>query len=155
MNRQKAADLTRLDNPFRYFMPYCYQRINTGDFEHVYMPTNREYLPIGCMTEDWGVLEDYLDRAVVFSSDPHNFKDVWYNRERLYLYGDSVESRETYLERFDKLLSHPMRVYPIARRDWNKVNGSRHLGLRHDYRSFEPVNFPTRVDLLRPITDGR
>jgi hypothetical protein len=42
---------------------------------------------------------------MIFGSDPHGFKDVWWDAETLYLYDDGERSRLDYFERLGRLLA--------------------------------------------------
>ncbi len=107
----QVRNLTRMDQWFRYWMPYQFKKIDDEKRKHVYLPLNRDYKPLGYINA-----RDYLDyaafrsHAVVFSRNPSTFADVWTNHVGLYLYNDSHESRLDYFVRLDRLMSHSLKL---------------------------------------------
>ena len=111
MNEKNANRLTDLDQWFRYWMPYTYEKIEVPKFRHVYLPLNRNYKPLGILSGDWVDYEDYLHQAVRFSSDPHTFDGVWYSPETLHLYEDATKSRIDYFARLERLFTRSLKLY--------------------------------------------
>jgi hypothetical protein len=82
---------------------YCFILLECGRW----LALNWFYLPLGIgATDDWkGCYEAYADRAVLFSTDPHELVDVWSgdNGHTLYLYKGDPASLKSYYQRFARL----------------------------------------------------
>lgn len=100
------------DNWFWNCMPYCFRRLDISR-KHVWLPLNRRYKPLGVVTKQWVIYEEYLPRSVVFARDPQGFKDIWLDPvgpDSLYLYSD-IRSRNDYWVRLDRLCGHKMLMF--------------------------------------------
>lgn len=104
--------IERLQNEswFRHHMIYTLEPIHHSRYNHLYLPLNRHYKPLGVITTDWLDYENYTSQAMVFKRDPHSFTSVWWKNDSLHMYNDGVESRETYFPRLEKLLSYQILV---------------------------------------------
>ena len=114
MEENRAGRLTHDDQWFRYWMPYCFQKLEVGGRKHVYLPLNRDYKPLGITSKDFVSYDDYLKQAVVFSADPHTFDGIWNkkdNKEKLYMYEDAYSTRVNYFARLERLLSRVVKLY--------------------------------------------
>ncbi len=99
------------DHWFRHSLPYTLHLMPGQRKKHTYLPLNRDYKPLGVVTMDHVRYEDYLDRAVVFGTDPHRFTDIWIPwdaRRLLYLYTDNNRSVRDYFERLGRLCMRQM-----------------------------------------------
>lgn len=112
MQYHHAKHLTVPDQWFRIWMPYTFVNLEAEGVEHVYLPLNRNYKPLGMRTKDWVDHRDYIDQAVVFPAGPHTFENVWHNLEKLRLYDDIPNSRSDYFARLDRLFSRPVKLFP-------------------------------------------
>ena len=116
-----AGRLAAPDGWFRYWMPYCFQELSANR-KHVYLPLNREYKPLGLTDYNNGVdYDDYIDQAVVFTTDPGAFPDVWTRPGSLYLYNDGTASRLDYFERLERLLSRSVRLAAMTKIGRSKI----------------------------------
>ena len=111
MQKDSAERLTRMDQWFRYWLPYSFVKLETTNHNHVYLPVNRNYKPLGVTSDDWVDYEDFIDQAVIFSADPHTFANVWFHRDTLHLYEDVVSSRVDYFQRLERLLSRSVKLF--------------------------------------------
>jgi len=111
MQKNRARNLTGQDQWFRYWLPYQFVKLDVPGHKHVYLPVNRNYKPLGVMSEDWADYDDYLHQAVVFGADPYTYEDVWTDGEGLYLYDDNPASRQDYFKRLELLLGRSMKLY--------------------------------------------
>ena len=111
VNKDSAERLTRDDQWFRYWMPYCFQKLEVGGRNHIYLPVNRDYKPLGITSKDHVDYYAYLPQAVVFSADPHTFDGIWFHKETLHLYEDVASSRVDYFARLERLLSRVVKLY--------------------------------------------
>ena len=114
MQSSSAERLTRLDQWFRYWMPYSFFKLEVADHNHVYLPVNRNYKPLGVTSDDWVDYEDFIEQAVVFSADPHTFDEVWFHRDTLHLYEDVITSRVDYFKRLERLLGRSVKLFEQA-----------------------------------------
>lgn len=92
---------------FRTFMPYCLKKVEYPGRKHVYLPVNRHYKPLGLtQVVGWVDYQEHLHAAMIFSSDPHAFRDVWHDaKSPLFLYNDGPKSRIDYFDRLGRLLA--------------------------------------------------
>ena len=112
VEENRAGRLTHDDQWFRYWMRYCFQKLEVGGRKHVYLPLNRDYKPLGITSKElFDSYDDYLPQTVVFSADPHTFKGIWIKEEALYMYTDSPLSRVDYFARFERLLSRVVKLH--------------------------------------------
>ena len=111
MKKDSATRLTRPDQWFRYWMPYCFEKLEVGSRTHVYLPLNRNYKPLGITSMEWVDYITYLPQAVVFSADPHTFDGIWFYRDTLHLYEDVELSRVDYFLRLERLLSRVVKLH--------------------------------------------
>ena len=111
MKKDNAIRLTRQGQWFRYWMPYCFKKLEVGRHAHVYLPLNRNYKPLGITSGEWVNYDTFLPQAVVFSADPHSFDGIWFHRETLHLYEDAVPSRMDYFARLERLLSREVKLH--------------------------------------------
>lgn len=98
---------------FRYWMPYCFQKLEVKGRKHVYLPLNRNYKPLGITSRDHVNYAKYLDQAIVFGSDPKKFSGIWngdISGDKLWLYEDATPTRLDYFERLGKLLSKAPKI---------------------------------------------
>ena len=107
----RARRLTRNDQWFRHWMPYCFKKLEVRGRNHVYLPVNRDYKPLGITSKEDVDYDAYLSQAVMFSVDPHEFDNIWFDKESLHLYEDVASSRVDYFERLERLLSQEVRLY--------------------------------------------
>ena len=85
MTRDQAASLTcghgmaTTSTLFKVAMPYLYHRIEVPGRKHVFLPLNRDYVPLGYRRADGFVkYEEVAERhAVYFSRDPETLEGVW------------------------------------------------------------------------------
>lgn len=104
------ASLTDRDAWFRHNMPYHFKKLDLPG--HVYLPLNRDYLPLGMQkTNPQPILryEDFADKAVKFARDPSSFEGVW-GQSPLFLYHDGMNFRGDYFERLEKLFGRSAKV---------------------------------------------
>lgn len=109
MNMNQKLSITRQENLMRYFLPYCLQRIKGN----VYLPLNRNYKPIGVTTKEWVEYENYQHLYVRFSRCPSKMTIEWHyaikNKngtiDKLFFYGDGLDSREMYFEKYLAVMS--------------------------------------------------
>ena len=94
----------------RHYMPYVYQKIDDQEFPFVFLPLNRQYKPLGVITDKFVDYDDYRTHRVVFKKDPTFFKNIWTNP--CYLFNDGPESQKDYFIRLERLLKHPCEPYP-------------------------------------------
>jgi hypothetical protein len=110
-----AGSIALTDRWFRYWMPYCFQKLTdvaVGRYKHVYLPLNRNYKPLGQVSRQRVRYEDYVDQAMIFSTDPTRFEAIWtaVHDDKLWLYNDASSSRIDYFERFGRLMSQKVRL---------------------------------------------
>lgn len=109
MTPQQARLLTG-GHSFRLWQPYCYERLPVPDQRHVYLPLNRDYMPLGLSRYERATSRmNFRAQATLFRADPHTFDDVWwYQRDdTLWLYNDTPKSRLDYFQRLERLMSKP------------------------------------------------
>jgi len=111
MESDSAERLTMMDQWFRYWLPYSFFKLETANRDHVYLPVNRNYKPLGVTSDEWVDYENFTKQAVVFSADPHTFENVWVDQEPLYLYGEAISSRVDYFQRLERLLSSSVKLF--------------------------------------------
>ena len=111
MHKSGAERLTKMDQWFRYWLPYSFVKLDVTNRKHVYLPVNRNYKPLGITSGEWINYEDFADQAVIFSADPHTINNVWYSPATLHLYGDAISSRLDYFQRLERLLSRSMKLF--------------------------------------------
>ena len=87
------------------------RRIEEPERNHVYLPVNRNYKPLGITPAEWVDYDTYLSQAVVFSANPHTFDDIWFHNETLHFYEDVVSSRVDYFARLEWLLSRVVKLH--------------------------------------------
>lgn len=114
MTKDQAAALTsgRAWNApptfFRFWMPYCFQRVDHPRRKHVFIPLNRDYVPLGVLDRPTVKYATEIDRhGVAFARDPATFEGVWWHTDgssRLWLYDDSAASRFDYFARLEALM---------------------------------------------------
>ena len=114
MHKDNATRLTRKDQWFRYWLPYSFEKLKTDKRSHVYLPVNRIYKPLGVTSDERLDYEDFIEQAVIFSADPHNFDNVWTIRNTLHLYDETVSSREDYFERLERLMSRSVKLFGLS-----------------------------------------
>jgi hypothetical protein len=114
------SDLMSKDHMFRYFLPYCYRKIE-GVKGHVYIPLNRNYLPLGVIgMKDVGpegfddTYSGFKSHWITFKKDPLEFQDVW-AEQPLYLYRNK-DDHPTYFARLERLMLQPQQAYLVATR---------------------------------------
>ena len=120
----EAIERGRFKNKwFRFWVPYNFSKLENDRFNHVYLPLNRDYRPLG-VTENV-TYQDYIAQALVFMNDPAKFKDVWVPGKPLYLYDGSTESLLTLGERFMRLQMKVCRLYgriPLTKeQEWRRI----------------------------------
>ena len=94
-------------------MPYCFHRLpGIGRYEHVYLPLNRHYKPLGQVGRKRVRYEDYAGQAVIFYKDPMTFERIWTatKDDKLWLYDDAAASRVDYFKRLGRLMSQKVRA---------------------------------------------
>lgn len=114
MTKEQAAGLTsgRAWNApatfFRFWMPYCFQRVDHPTRKHVFIPLNRDYVPLGILDRPTVDYPAQVDRyGVAFTRDPATFEGIWWNTDgssRLWLYDDTAASRFDYFARLEALM---------------------------------------------------
>jgi len=111
----QGRNLTASDHWFRYWMPYCYHRLEHRGRKHVWLPLNRNYKPLGITSRDHIDYDDYIDQAAAFASDPATWRGVWVDRQsaesgKLYLYTDGPRYRVDYFSRLARVMAHQQRL---------------------------------------------
>jgi hypothetical protein len=115
--------MARLKRPsdqfwFRVWMPYQFVRVRRSSPRHIYLPVNRNYVPLGVGTpvgqQDWVDYEAASSHWVEFAEDPHTFQAVWNEPEHLYLCGDDPQSQATYFARLALLMQHQMKPVSLS-----------------------------------------
>ena len=101
---------------FRAAFPYCFDKMESNAFPHVWLPLNRDYKPLGVGVLNrykWVDYQDHIASALVFSRDPCTFKDVWHSIDpaACYLYDDGTDLDAIYFQRLQRLLGHAHRYY--------------------------------------------
>ena len=99
---------------FKLWMPYLYQRVEVPGRKHAFLPLNRDYVPLG-MRRSAGFVryEDAMaGHGVYFTRDPATWDGIWWNVRDgcLWLYDDSVASRQDYFARLERLMSRRMEM---------------------------------------------
>ena len=84
-------------------MPYHLAEMDAE--RRLYLPVNRNYVPLGLTTREWVSYEDYPDRFVRLTRPPHEIEGIVTN-DGLYLYDDSAKSRVDYFERLERLMRY-------------------------------------------------
>ena len=113
MSNFDLKKLTGDDQWFRYWLPYCFIKIEHPNFKHVYMPVNRNYKPLGAISDEWIDYNLFSDQCVVFSKDPRTFTGIWSDINSsgyMYLYDDNAKSRADYFERLSKLFMRSAKI---------------------------------------------
>jgi hypothetical protein len=108
-----AGSIALTDDWLRDWMPYCFHRLpGIGRHEHVYLPLNRHYKPLGQVGRKRVRYEDYASQAVIFYRDPMTFEGVWTatKDDKLWLYDDAAASRVDYFKRLGRLMSQKVRA---------------------------------------------
>lgn len=108
----QVKKMTNQDQWFRYNMPYLIRKLNVPQ-ANTWLPLNRNYKPIGYLGKDIVDYHDYLNIAMVFHIDPHNFVgDIFWNKQKdsLFLYDDGIDSRKDYYVRLERLMSHTINI---------------------------------------------
>lgn len=113
---KRLKGLTGMDQWFRIWLPYQFVQLEMPKHKHVYLPVNRNYKPLGVVSEEFVDYDDFLDQAVIFRSDPHEFVGVWNNPDGLYLYDDGPESRRDYFVRLGRLADRSMMLVGVGER---------------------------------------
>lgn len=108
----QGRNLTTSDHWFRYWMPYCYHKLEHSSRKHVWLPLNRNYKPLGITSRDHVDYDRFINQAVAFASDPAAWRGVWVDRQaaiggKLYLYTDGPRYRADYFARLARVMSHP------------------------------------------------
>jgi hypothetical protein len=115
MNIGQARRLSSGNQWFRYWIPYKFEPILKSKHKHAYLPLNRNYKPLGHRSiKDVVDYDAYPSQAVIFSSDPHLFADIWMPGDLLYLYDDTWTSRLDYFTRFERLMLHSLKVLEMT-----------------------------------------
>jgi len=114
MQKDDATRLTSKDQWFRYWLPYSFEKLEKHKRGHVYLPLNRIHKPLGVTSVEMLDYEDFIEQAVIFSADPHNFDNVWTVRNTLHLYEDAVSSRVDYFERLERLMSRSVKLFGLS-----------------------------------------
>ena len=110
MTKYNAKRMPEMDDWFRYHQPYTFVKLETSKCNHVYLPLNRDYKPLGITSYSNMVnYEDFINQAVIFSADPHTIENVWINEGALFLYRDDPSSRLDYYERLERLERHSVK----------------------------------------------
>jgi hypothetical protein len=114
MTQLTAGSIALTDLWFRYWMPYCFQKltdVDAGRHKHVYLPLNRNYKPLGQTSRQRVRYEDYVDQAMIFPTDPANYP-IWTSSRNgiFWLYTDSASSRVDYFARFGWLMGQKVRL---------------------------------------------
>lgn len=99
---------------FKLWMPYLYQRVEVPGRKHAFLPLNRDYVPLG-MRRSAGFVhyeEAMAKHGVYFTRDPATWDGIWWNVRDgcLWLYDDSVASRQDYFARLERLMSRRMEM---------------------------------------------
>ena len=76
----------------------------------MYLPVNRELIPLGLASMDFGDYAAYERQAVTFGGDPHKFEGIWHDAEQLLLYGETATTRADYFLRLGRLAQKTIRV---------------------------------------------
>jgi hypothetical protein len=92
---KKLGRYTRRDGrPAPHFyldLPYCLRQLDQSHGEHVYLPVNRHYKPLGQEQHAHGAYEDHAGQAWHFRRDPHEIEGAWSKTDRSYFYvGEDV-----------------------------------------------------------------
>jgi hypothetical protein len=101
-------------NFWRIALPYCFEKLESSAYPHVWLPLNRNYKPLGMLSRDYVNYDDYITQALVFSRDPSAFKDVWNGSigpTCCYLYDDGTDLDSKYFPSLQRLLSHKHTYY--------------------------------------------
>jgi hypothetical protein len=90
--------------------PYCFHPIQAGGREHVWLPLNREYAPLGARRAESIDYEAHAGRAWWFETDPREITGAWRKIGRQpYVYIEhemvSIGAFEAYLARVGRLLA--------------------------------------------------
>ena len=77
----------------------------------VYLPLNRQWIPIGETTEDFYQYIDYVDtHGMVFECDPFDMGDVWYGKPSgswLFVFDDAIpKSQNEYAKHMKAIMVH-------------------------------------------------
>ena len=107
---QILRKISQGDQWFRYWMPYQFVKLEHTKYQHVYLPVNRNYKPLGIVAKDNVDYEKYMPQAAVFDENPVSFQNVWWEESGLYLYSDAPESRINYFDRLGRLLVRSVRL---------------------------------------------
>ncbi|MFC0634701.1 type II toxin-antitoxin system HicB family antitoxin [Brevundimonas balnearis] len=111
----QGRNLTTSDHWFRYWLPYCYHKLEHSRNKHVWLPLNRNYKPLGITSRDHVDYHNYINQAVAFASDPATWRGIWVDRQsaengKLYLYTDGPRYRVDYFARLARVMAHPQRL---------------------------------------------
>lgn len=101
MTPAQAANLSRIDGWFRYWMPYSFVQIDHAKRKHVWLPLNRIYKPLGITGAEHVNYADFIAQAIAFKADPRTFTKVWHiiKDDQVWLYSDGPTSRLDYFDR--------------------------------------------------------
>ena len=93
----------------RRWMPYRFLEVKVGRTT-AYLPVNRELIPLGLASMDFGDYAAYERQAVTFGGDPHKFEGIWHDPGQLLLYGETATTRADYFLRLGRLAQKTIRV---------------------------------------------
>lgn len=110
MNRSEVTRLRR-NVWFRACLPYHYAPLKPAPgAKHIYLPVNRNYKPLGIRSREFVDYEKFRAQAVVFSTDPHKFEEIWSDPKNLYLYSDNNATLTDYFDRLERLMIHSAKM---------------------------------------------
>ncbi|HZF43315.1 MAG TPA: hypothetical protein VEZ48_07890 [Sphingomonadaceae bacterium] len=114
MNEEEAAVFVRKSSNeqsfARYWLPYCFQRVDWAGAKWAFLPLNRNYKPLGYLSGAWVDYPDYLQtHGVKFSRDPSTITGAWVDNpspasDVLWLYSDGAKSRLNYFARLERVM---------------------------------------------------
>jgi len=96
---------------FHMDWPYCFTQLEAGGREHLWLPLNRHYKPLGKPAGMGFDYEDFAGQAWQFPHDPREIEGVWWRAtgHQPYLYGGdglhTLREFDGYLARIGKLLA--------------------------------------------------
>ena len=95
------------DMSFKRWMPYHFRHAFLREHEFCFVPLNRSYQLLGGSGHKIIDANEFADsHGIVFWTDPRKIKNVWHNRDDLYLYSDALDSRNTYGQRLEELMRY-------------------------------------------------
>ncbi len=118
---------------FKRSAPYCFKHLILPKSApiYAYLPLNRWYKPLGYRGDSWVDYLSYVGQAWVFKESLSKFKDIWVNvikrnnGNEFFLYDDSTESLNGYMERVAEVTDKMYPVEVAAKLELGSVDFSR------------------------------